>query len=252
MRVAVAGGTGVVGRHVVTAAVRRGHEVVVLARSKGVDLTSTSGLERHLGGVEAVIDVTSVQTVSASKSVKFFQQITGNLLLAESQVGARHHVALSIIGAKEIDSGYYSGKKAQEDAVLAHPTGTIVRATQFHEFGAQTLDRTRLGPLVLVPTMRSQSVSTTEVAQLLLEVAEGEPQGDGPSIAGPEVIRVADMVRRLLTARGQSARVIEFPMPGAFGRGMRGNGLLAEHDSHIGRITQSEWLEAEEAGPQRL
>lgn len=241
-----------VGRHVVAAAERRGHDVVPLSRSKGVDLTSSAGLEQHLGGADVVIDVTSVLSVSAKKSSDFFRQVTRNLLLAEGRVGARHHVTLSIIGAREINAGYYAGKRAQEEAVVAHPTGSIVRATQVHEFGAQTLERTRLGPVVLVPTIRSQPVSSTEVAELLLEVAEGEPQGDGPSIAGPEVIRVADMVRRLLTARGQSARVIEFPMPGTFGRGMRGGGLLAEHDSRIGRVTQSEWLEAEEAGPHRL
>ena len=37
MRVAVAGGTGVVGRHVVTALEAAGHEAVVLSRSGGVD-----------------------------------------------------------------------------------------------------------------------------------------------------------------------------------------------------------------------
>lgn len=34
MRIAIAGGTGVVGRHVVTAAVEAGHEPVVLSRSR--------------------------------------------------------------------------------------------------------------------------------------------------------------------------------------------------------------------------
>ena len=43
MRIAVAGGTGVVGRHVVEAARGRGHEVVVLARSQGVDLSTGAG-----------------------------------------------------------------------------------------------------------------------------------------------------------------------------------------------------------------
>ena len=45
MRIAVAGGTGAVGHHVVEVATQRGHEVVVLTRSEGVDLTTGSGLE---------------------------------------------------------------------------------------------------------------------------------------------------------------------------------------------------------------
>lgn len=247
MRIAVAGGTGVVGRHVVAAAERRGHEVVVLSRAKGVDLTSSSGLAQRLGGVDAVIDVTSVLTMSAAKATEFFRQVTGNLLRAEESVGVGHHVALSIIGAPQIDAGYYAGKKAQEDAVLAHPTGTVVRAAQFHEFGMQTLDRARFGPVAFVPRIRSQPVSTTEVADLLLEVTERVPVGVGPSIAGPEVMQVAQMARRFLAVRGEGTRVIEFPMPGAFGRGIRGDALLAEPDSRIGTVTYAQWLEAEQA-----
>ncbi len=48
MRIAVAGGTGVVGRHVVDAARKRGHDVVVLTRSAGVDLTTGAGLAERL------------------------------------------------------------------------------------------------------------------------------------------------------------------------------------------------------------
>ena len=48
MRIAVAGGTGVVGRHLVAALQAEGHEAVVLARSAGIDLTSGDGLDRAL------------------------------------------------------------------------------------------------------------------------------------------------------------------------------------------------------------
>jgi uncharacterized protein YbjT (DUF2867 family) len=51
MRIAVAGGTGVVGRHVVGELQTRGHEPVVLARSRGVDLTTGSGLDQALAEV---------------------------------------------------------------------------------------------------------------------------------------------------------------------------------------------------------
>lgn len=235
------------GRAVVAEAERRGHEVAVLARSKGVDLTSSIGLEEHLAGVDSVVDVTSVLTTSAAKSSDFFRRVTTNLLVAGGRAGVRHHVALSIIGAAEIDAGYYAGKAAQEETVLAHPTGTIVRAAQFHDFGLQTLPRTRLGPLVLVPTIRSQPVATTDVAALLLDVAERAPLGVGPSIAGPEVMSVAEMVRRVLSARGERVRVVELPLPGAFGRGLRGDDLLARPDSVIGGVTYTQWLADEQA-----
>lgn len=50
MRIAVAGGTGVVGRHVVAAVAAAGHEPVVLARSHGVDVTTGQGLDAALAG----------------------------------------------------------------------------------------------------------------------------------------------------------------------------------------------------------
>jgi len=51
MRIAIAGGTGTVGRHAVDAARERGHEVVVLTRSNGIDLVSGDGLADALDGV---------------------------------------------------------------------------------------------------------------------------------------------------------------------------------------------------------
>ena len=48
-----------VGRHVVRELETGGHDAVVLSRSRGVDLTTGSGLDDALRGVEAVIDVSN-------------------------------------------------------------------------------------------------------------------------------------------------------------------------------------------------
>src|SRR5579863_3023248 len=62
LRIAVAGGTGVVGRYVVRAALAAGHEPVVISRSAGVDLLTGAGLAGALEGAGAVIDVSNTQT----------------------------------------------------------------------------------------------------------------------------------------------------------------------------------------------
>lgn len=242
MRIAIAGGTGVVGRPVVEVARSLGHDPVVLARSAGVDLLEGKRVDEHLTDVDALIDVTSVQTMSAKTSVDFFRTVTQHLVTAGRRCGVRHHVVLSIIGAREAPFSYYAGKQVQEDLVLDQPNGTVVRASQFHEFARQTAERTRVGPLHAVPTMRSQPVSADEVAALLVDVATQEPRGGGPAIAGPEVLGVADMVRQLLDHEGKRGRVVEMPLPGAFGRAMRDGTLLAGPDARTGTQTFADWL----------
>ena len=82
MRIAVAGGTGTVGRHVVDVVRETGHEPVVLTRSTGVDLVTGVGLADALAGVDVVIDVSSTQTLSDAASRAFFGSVTRNLLAA--------------------------------------------------------------------------------------------------------------------------------------------------------------------------
>ena len=114
MKIAVAGGTGLVGRQTVEAVRRVGHDAVVLARSVGVDLTSGAGLAAALVGVDAVIDVTNTPGVDADRVRAFFATVTGHLLAAEHDAGVRHHVVLSIVGLDRLpDDGHYAGKRAQ-------------------------------------------------------------------------------------------------------------------------------------------
>ena len=59
MRMAVAGGTGRIGRLVMDRLRERGHSAVSLSRAEGVDLETGTGLGDLLTGVDAVIDVTN-------------------------------------------------------------------------------------------------------------------------------------------------------------------------------------------------
>ncbi|MGK5684250.1 SDR family oxidoreductase [Actinoplanes sp. URMC 104] len=236
MNIAVAGGTGWVGRLVVEQARARGHEVVVISRSTGVDLTTGEGLDDALRGVDVVVDVTNVETLSRKASVAFFETTTRTLLAAEERAGVRHHVVLSIVGVDRVDSGYYEGKRRQERLALDGPIpATVLRATQFHEFAAQLLDRVP-GPVKLVPAMLSRPVAASEVAAELVRLAEGPARGLATDLAGPEVLEVPAMVRRL----ARRGLVLSVPA----GRAMAHGGLLPEGDFHRGEITFDEWLAA--------
>jgi uncharacterized protein YbjT (DUF2867 family) len=244
MRIAVAGGTGTVGRHIVDRLHTAGHEPVVLSRSAGVDLVDGSGLADAIAGCAAVIDVAGTDTLSTAASIRFFGAVTRNLLAAERSAGVPHHVALSIVGAEQVAVNYYAGKALQERILAEQPGGwSLLRTTQFHEFAAQLAGRGAVGPLRLVPSMRSRPIAAGEVADELVALAEGAPQGVAPDLAGPREERMADLVRRYLRATGAGGRVLEFPFPGAWGRAMRDGTLLPAAGARLGTQTFAEWVE---------
>lgn len=235
MKIAVAGGTGVVGRHVVDVARERGHDVVVLARAEGVDLTTGAGLAERLAGIDAVVDVTSVPTQKREDAEAFFGSVTRTLQAA----GAAHVVALSIVGIDDVDTGYYAGKRLQERLLAdgAVPW-SVLRATQFHEFAEQALHFVRVGRFSLVPRMLSQPVAAREVAEALVDLAEAGPSGRVPDLAGPERHDMVDLARRVAAGR----RVVPVRVPGAAGRAMRSGALCPSGDGPRGRITFDAWL----------
>jgi uncharacterized protein YbjT (DUF2867 family) len=245
MNIAVAGGTGAVGRFVVSIARERGYRVGVLSRADGVDLVTGEGLPEALEGVDTVIDVASIQTLSAKASVQFFSATTRNLLRAGKAAGGQHHLALSIVGAEKAALGYYAGKLAQEQLVsMGDVPWTILRATQFHEFAQQVLARSSVGPVALVPRMATQPVAAREVAEALVDAAEAGPQGRVTDLGGPRVEQLVDMVRAYAGKSGQRKRVLGFTAPGRLWHAMRSGALLAEPGAAVGRQTFQEWLEA--------
>jgi uncharacterized protein YbjT (DUF2867 family) len=243
MKIAVAGGTGVVGRHVVAVGRERGHEVVVLARSAGVDLTTGEGLAERLDGVHAVIDTTSVRTQRREAAEAFFGSVTRHLLAAEKRARVGHHIALSIVGIDDLPSGYYQGKLLQERVVTeGEVPWSILRATQFHEFAEQALHFVRVGPFSLVPRMLSQPIAAVEVAQALVGLAEAGPSGRVADLGGPERLQVVDLARRVSATRGLGRRVVPVRLPGTTGRGLRSGSLIPAGAGPRGRQTFAEWL----------
>lgn len=246
MRIAVAGATGVVGRYVAEAARDRGHEVVELTRSAGVDLTSASVAEvlaERLEGVAAVVDTTNIPTLRRGAVEAFFGSVTRHLLAGEQAAGVGHHVALSVVGVDDIGTGHYAGKRVQEQLVVTGSVPwSILRATQFYEFAEQVLGFMRLGPFSLVPQMLSQPVAACEVGAALVDVVEAGPSGRVPELAGPEWWEMVDLARRVSQERALGRRVIGVRLPGAAGRAMRAGALTPVGDGPRGSMTLGEWL----------
>lgn len=248
MDIAIAGGTGVIGSAVARVAQERGHHVRVLARSRGVDVRRGEGLAEALDGVDAVIDVLSIQTQSRKAATAFFGEVTANLLGAEKRLGITHHLALSIVGVDRAPHGYYGGKHAQEQLIEQGAVPwTILRATQFHDFAAQIFRRTSFGPIHPVVCMRTQPVDRDEVALRLVELAEAGPSARAQDLAGPREEDLGAMIRAWAAHTGQGGVMVPLVLPGAFGRAMRDGSVLPGADAALGTVTFADWLAGQPA-----
>lgn len=186
----VTGGTGTLGRLVVSRLREAGCDVRVLSRqgreaTAGVqfvvgDLITKDGLEAAVGGVATIVHCAS--------SAKGDARATHNLVHAASSVApAPHLVYISIVGVDQVSFGYMRSKLEAERIVAESGLPwTILRVTQFYDLiltGARTAQSL---PLIPVPAgFLVQPIDPAEVAIRLVELALGEPVG-----------RVPDMVAR--------------------------------------------------------
>jgi uncharacterized protein YbjT (DUF2867 family) len=244
MRVAVAGGTGQIGRPTTAALAFMGHEAVALSRSSGVDLMTGTGLDRALEGVECVVDVTNTGATEWAEAEAFFGTVSTTLLDAERRAGVRHHLALSIVGVHRIEgNGHYFGKRRQEQVVKDGPIPwTIQRAAQFFEFAGMMVSWTLHDGAAVVPPMLIQPVAAAEVGKVLAEVAVGPALGMAPDLVGPNQEDLVDMARRTLAARGDSTRLVPSWRNAPFGVEAAGEVLLSGDGARVAETTFDTWL----------
>ncbi len=211
-RIAVTGATGRVGSHLVEVLSERGHDVVPIARSKGVDVVSGEGLEEALAGVETIIDAATGPSPDQEQATAFFTASARNVQRAGATVGAKRIVVVSIIGIDKFHGGYNAAKMAHEQALLEGPLPVrIVRAAQFHEFVEPLIGWTIQDGVAYVPEMRTQLVAARVVAQTLADAAE-EPEiqnGRITEVAGPRAEWLANAAAALFASRGESIEIRE-------------------------------------------
>jgi len=246
MRVAVVGATGRIGRLTVEALERAGHETVGISRTQGVDVYTGEGLVAALTGVDAVIDTSSSAATDHDEAVAFFSRSTINLLEAERQTGVQHHVLLTIVGlARFYGNAHAAGKRAQERLVERGPVSwSIQPATQFHDFAEMATIWTERDGSATVAPLLMQPVAPADVADVLAEIATGQPHGRCPDLAGPELQDLVDLARRTRAARGTPIRLIP-TWSGIHGRDMAGDVLLPGPGARIAPTTFDDWLAGE-------
>jgi uncharacterized protein YbjT (DUF2867 family) len=188
---AVTGGTGFVGQHLLDLATERGHAVRALARRpqearEGVEwieggLEDRDALERLVQGTNAVIHVAGV--INAPDVAAFENGNVGGtlaMLAAATAAGTRRFVHVSSLAAREPKLSKYGASKARSEDLVESSGLDWVIARPPAVYGPgdkETLElfkMARAGLIFLPPSGRLSVIHVDDLARLLLNLAERE------------------------------------------------------------------------------
>ncbi|WP_201008815.1 SDR family oxidoreductase [Paenibacillus glycanilyticus] len=210
MKIVVIGGSGLIGKKVVSNLRNRGHEVIPASPSLGVNTITGEGLAEALSGAQVVVDVSNAPSWEDQAVMEFFEKSTRNLLAAEANAGVGHHVALSVVGTERLlQSGYFRAKKAQEELIEnAEIPYTIVRATQFFEFVGGIADVATKADTVRLPSALMQPISSDDVATAVADFTLEAPANGIVDVAGPDQIPMDEFIRQYFSVTQDKRQVI--------------------------------------------
>ncbi|ETK30764.1 SDR family oxidoreductase [Microbispora sp. ATCC PTA-5024] len=242
MKIAVFGGTGLIGSQVVANLTAAGHEAVPHSRSTGVDVITGAGVDDAVAGADVVVNLTNSPTFDDA-SPAFFQTSMDNLVAASTKAGVGHFVILSIVGVDQVPGlVYYRAKVLQEDVLRAGEVPfSIVRATQFMEFVDAIMSWTGDEKTVRLPRTPIQPIAAADVAAAVSEVAVGAPLNGVRDVAGPEVFTLDELGRITLAAKGDSRVVVADDVAGMFAA-VSGDAIIAPAGAVTAPTRYADWL----------
>jgi len=246
-RVLVTGGTGVLGREVVSHLLEKGYTVRIMSRSPQRGTTNVEwaqaqmltgeGLSEALQGVDVIVHAATDRNIG-----KTDVEMTRLLLEKAKAAGVGYFLYISIVGIDKAHFSYYQIKLACEALVRDSgiPYATL-RLTQFHELIDLLLHLFTRLPIGFLPMdIKSQPIDVGEAADQVVRVVSERPLGLLPNVAGPEVLTLKEMLREWKQARGSHKLVLHLPLPGKFPAALR-NGLVTSPNARVGKMTWAQW-----------
>ncbi len=244
MKIVVIGGTGLIGTKLVNKLRQSGHEVVAASPASGVNTITGEGLAEALAGAQVVVDVANSPSFEDRAALEFFETSGRNLLAAEAAAGVGHHVALSVVGTDRLlENGYFRAKMAQEKLIKASKIPyTILRSTQFFEFVSGIAQSGTVGQTVHLSPALVQPIASDDVAAALADVTVGAPVNGTVEIAGPERVRLDELVGRFLSATQDPRQVVTDVHARYFGVELNDQSLTPGDNPRIGSTRFEDWL----------
>jgi uncharacterized protein YbjT (DUF2867 family) len=237
--VTVFGGSGFVGRNVVSALCKRDYRIRVAVRRPELaghlqplgkvgqihavqaNLRYPESIEAAMRGSHAAINLVGILAESGAQTFEAVQGLgAGAVAKAASAIGARM-VHVSAIGADENSlSRYARSKAAGEKAVLAAaPTATILRPSvvfgpedQFTNRFASLAQMSPVLPLIGAGVTKLQPVYAGDVATAVADAVEGKTrQGAVYELGGPEVLTMREIMEIILRITERRRRLVSLP-----------------------------------------
>lgn len=234
--VALIGGSGFVGRHVAQELLARGARLRLCSRhpEQGFALRPLSGLGQIQFGR---VDVLRPETVApalagADAVVNLVGAFAGNLdglqgrgvgriAAMAAAAGVATYIQVSAIGADAESSVAYARTKAEGEAAVlaAFPSATILRPSvlfgeddNFVNMFARLIAMLPVLP-VFGPQSKFQPLFVDDAAEAIGNVLANPAPHAGRTyeIAGPDVIAMGTLNRRIATAQGRSPILVELP-----------------------------------------
>tara|TARA_E500000075_G_scaffold121563_1_gene122299 strand:- start:736 stop:1683 length:948 start_codon:yes stop_codon:yes gene_type:complete len=238
--IAVIGGSGFVGRHVVQALARDGHRIRVGVRRverasflkpMGVpgqvvpmqaNIRFPESLDAVVAGADVVINLVGILQEAGPQKFSALQAEGARAVAkAARDAGATQFIQLSAIGADADSDADYARTKAEgEQAVLEqYPDAVILRPSIvvgpedqfFNRFAAMA----RLSPVLPVVSAqtRFQPVFVGDVAKAVKLAVDDADLSGVYELGGPSVYSFEELMRLMLKVIGRKAFVADIPVP---------------------------------------
>jgi uncharacterized protein YbjT (DUF2867 family) len=117
-----------------------------------------------------------------------------------------------------------------------------VRATQFFEFVSSIANFSIDGQAIRLPPVLMQPVASNDVAAILADIVLGAPVNGMVELAGPERVRMDELVRRFLRATHDTREVTTDPNAKYFGVTVDDRSLTPGDEPRIGPTRFDDWL----------
>lgn len=244
MKIVVIGGTGLVGKKLMSKLTEQGHEAVAASPNTGVNTLTGQGLAEVLKGAQVIVDVSNSPSWEEQAVMNFFTTSTNNLLKYGVAAGVGHLVALSVVGTDRLtESPYFRAKIAQEKLIKESGLPySIVHATQFFEFVKGIADFSTQGNQVHLAPVLIQPMASDDVAKAVGRVAVGTSVNGIVEVGGPEKFRLDELIRLGLSALGDAREVVTDPNALYYGVRVSERTLVPEDDAKLGEIRFKDWL----------